>query len=515
MKSIILRSCCLSVRMKFFDQYAFVDLADDILSHGWLGSKMIMKSPVYSYGIAVIFKLFGRHLSWIIAVQMLFGIGAVYLFYRSTSLLFDNKMVGLVAAFMAAFYSPFIFYEGTILRAAPIAYTNLAAFYFLLRALDKGKMKYFLFAGLLVGCSIVLRPNLLFLLALIILPISSGKLTLRMRQALFLVLGICLVIAPLTARNKALGYDVLISTSYPAVFFLGNNYRLHGFGQAFSKATKKEMKEMVADDGLAGISRNFIDLVRRDPGEFLALYRRKIKMAFNGYEIPANLSFDLARSDSLWLKIAFLDFRFISPLAFLGLLLGLGKARHNRLLYSFLFLLLGCLILFHVQSRLRLVAVPFVIIPAAYAVCWLWDMLRRRHFRAIACAVIFLLGAAFYTKPDDELINKYFGSRVRHLDHINFVTATLYDYGENRNNKTARQKKAALISALAHCRLALATAPDKKKCPYYVQLGKIYVLLENYPEAKDAFARACVFDPESDEARHFYKAVEEALNYHK
>ena len=472
---------------KVFDQYAFVDLARDILSHNWLGSKFITQSPVYAYGIAVLFRVFGEHIRLIFVMQIFFGLCAIWLFYRTARLLFENRLVGLVAAFMAAVYSSFVFYEGAILRAAVISYVNLAAFYFFLRAVRKGRANYSFLAGLFLGLSMILRPNILFFMVPGMFFFSDGSRRTRLKQAVLVLLGICLMITPLALRNRALGGNVLISTSHPHTFWASNTPYAAGFGQTpLKQYSLDKANNILHSDGsiVVHIIKGLYEDIRKEPGRYFSLYCRKVKMALNGYEVPSNLSYDLTRDNYFWLRAAFLDFRIVSPLAILGLLLSFAKFRHNRILYSFLFLLLGVVILFHVQARLRLVMVPFFILPAAYTISWFLDMLRRKNFLVLSSAVGVFIIISFYTRPDDVLIERYFGSRVRRQDNMNFVRASLHYLYENKDQLSAAERNKLLMDSLRCCKKAIELAPDSMKCRYYIRLGTIYVKLKQGPEAE-------------------------------
>jgi hypothetical protein len=116
------------IKWEAFDQYRFMQLVNEFVGGNWLGSQVTRYSPAYSYLIAALYKIFLQSINIVFIFQMLFGVVAVYVFYKAASLLFSNKKVGLIAAFLAAIYSPFIFYEGCTLRASVVAYSNLLIF---------------------------------------------------------------------------------------------------------------------------------------------------------------------------------------------------------------------------------------------------------------------------------------------------------------------------------------------------------------------------------------------------
>ena len=123
------------------DQHRFIELAKEFSSGQWLGTTVTFYSPAYSYFIAVIFKLFGQNMYYVFFIQFLIGALAPLLYYKTATLLFDNRKIGLISALIGALYSPMLFFEGALLRAFPIAFLNLLSFYLLLVAI-KSALSY-------------------------------------------------------------------------------------------------------------------------------------------------------------------------------------------------------------------------------------------------------------------------------------------------------------------------------------------------------------------------------------
>jgi 4-amino-4-deoxy-L-arabinose transferase-like glycosyltransferase len=158
---------------------------------------------------------------------MLLGLLAVYIFYRSASLLFNNKNIGLIAAFIAAFYSPFLFQECNMERGAVIAYTNLLGFYFLLKAIRRHKVRYFFIAGLMIGISTAMRENVLavFILAYILFVVKERYKFKIASIAAFLV-GVVIIVSPFLIRNKIVGNTSSFERTGTEYFWLGNRDKL-------------------------------------------------------------------------------------------------------------------------------------------------------------------------------------------------------------------------------------------------------------------------------------------------
>ncbi len=450
-------------QMKGFDQEIYVSLAHDLLAHGWLGSKITSQSPAYAYLIAVLFRLFGPTLNSIFIFQMAFGILSIYTFYKAARLLFENTNIGLLAAFIAAVYSPFIYYEGVTLREIMIAYFNLLSFYLLLTAIKKGRIRYFGGGGLAVGLSAILRSNVLVaVLTPYILTVVRKSFKVKILAVLLFLLGVALAVAPLAIRNKMVGYKAIIETSEPFVFWSSNVFYATGVG---GRSTPYQDQLTQETQGKIGkIVKTFIREIRKYPVAYRELFARKFKLLFNAYEVPANLSYDLFRENSKILKIAFCNFAVISPVGISGFFLVLLRRLPCRGLFLTYFLTLTAFVfLFHIQSRMRILVVPFFIILAAYSLYWMVDMLKRKKICAFFCALLFLVAAGFFTKSDEHIIKRIFISRIRPMDYMNMANAYLHQYRLQEGTLSLSQKQAIIAKAQEYYRKGLEVTPLKEK----------------------------------------------------
>jgi 4-amino-4-deoxy-L-arabinose transferase-like glycosyltransferase len=215
-------------KVEAFDQYRFMEPAKEFLKGNWLGFQVLVGSTIaYSYLIAFLYTFFPQNTNTLFIFQMLLGLLAVYIFYRSASLLFNNKNIGLIAAFIAAFYSPFLFQECNMERGAVIAYTNLLGFYFLLKAIRRHKVRYFFIAGLMIGISTAMRENVLavFILAYILFVVKERYKFKIASIAAFLV-GVVIIVSPFLIRNKIVGNTSSFERTGTEYFWLGNRDKL-------------------------------------------------------------------------------------------------------------------------------------------------------------------------------------------------------------------------------------------------------------------------------------------------
>jgi len=429
------------------DQHHFIELAKEFSSGQWLGAAVTRYSPAYSYYIAVIFKLFGQDMYYVFFIQFLIGTFTPLLYYKTVALLFNNRKIGLVSALLGALYSPMIFFEGTLLRASLIAFLNLLSFYFLLVALKKEKASYSLLGGMTVGLSAIIRPNILpFILIPYVLASTKGSVK-KFQYTALLLIGVFITVAPLSIRNKMLKKDVLISYQGPSTFWIGNTYDSSGIGLWRSPLRNQFAKE--AQGSTIKTLEILFREIKHHPFEYLELYRRKIKMYFNAYEIPGNLNYDQFVENHVPLRWAVFNFAIICPFALLGLFLCWRKYPFIFLCYLY-FIVLGISnILFHIQGRYRIPAIPFFILFASLGVYWLIYTLKQTKYKTVSIGVLLIIAFTFITSPDSSIIQKYFGNFVRGGDYGNRAIAYYLLYESEGNHWSLHQKQTVLSKGLA------------------------------------------------------------------
>ncbi|MBF0504513.1 MAG: glycosyltransferase family 39 protein [Candidatus Omnitrophica bacterium] len=411
----------ITVRYDVFDECHFIKLAAQIIHGNWFGLTTGY-NICYPYLISLLYLFLPKDITTIFIFQIILGVIAVYVSYKTAVLLFDNKIAGLIAAFIVALYSPFIFNECDIERGAVIAYSNLFCFYLLLKAFKTDKLKYFFYSGLMMGFSLVIRPNILpvFVAPYIFFAVKRSSKAKICSVSAFL-LGVVILAAPFAFRNMILGQGFNIEPQGLKSFWDGNAHDSPGIGYAVLKSESELTKESGNDIGKAFVilSRE----IKKYPEEYMGLYSRKIKMFLCGYEVPSNLNYYLFKERYAVLNAGFFNFAIVCPLALTGIFLARRNIHFIGLFYIFLFVLSFSNILFHIQGRYRLPAVPFFIIMASYTICWLSDRARKREWLLAGCAILAIVGTAFYTRPDYHLIKKYSGGVIRAIDYRNLSHA--------------------------------------------------------------------------------------------
>lgn len=171
--------------------------------------------PGYSILIAFLFNLFGESNAAIQLAQILAdAAAAIVVFLIALALL--NVATATIAGLLVALAPQFTYNSVLLLPDTLSVLPVLLAVYFLVRAIKRPRLVWFVAAGALIGLSCWLRANAMllapFMVAAIPFLFERGR---RTRYALALVGGSLLVIAPLTIRN-AIVYDHFVPVSLGA-----------------------------------------------------------------------------------------------------------------------------------------------------------------------------------------------------------------------------------------------------------------------------------------------------------
>jgi tetratricopeptide (TPR) repeat protein len=237
----------------------------------------------------------------------------------------------------------------------------------------------------------------------------------RAGRALALLAGAALALAPAALLNYAASGEVLLTSSQGGMnFYIGNARGATGTYAALSSGSQvperqradarrlaaafasRERGRAVAPGELdpAQVSRLFWRETWReiaaDPGAWLRLLVRKIRLFWNAYELPDAEGFRVYRRESLLLRCDPVVFGVVAPLAAVGLLaLGRGgRLRRRRALLPALLAGTACaaVVAFFVFGRYRLAALPFLLPLAAAGVLELIAVSTRARAASVGAA---------------------------------------------------------------------------------------------------------------------------------
>jgi tetratricopeptide (TPR) repeat protein len=115
--------------------------------------------------------------------------------------------------------------------------------------------------------------------------------------------------------------------------------------------------------------------IARAPGAWVKLLLHKALYSVNWFEAPCSEDYYLERARFLPLRLAFVTFGLLAPLAALGL--AASRRREELLVIGFVAATMAMTVVYFYLGRYRLPAIPFVAVLAARGVVAAWSLRRR------------------------------------------------------------------------------------------------------------------------------------------
>jgi tetratricopeptide (TPR) repeat protein len=401
---------------EYHDQWAQSILKGEDFTGG-----VFFRAPLYPYFLAAVYKLFGHNYFAARLIQFIIGSLSCVLVYLLGRKVF-NRRVAIIAGVMASLYGVLIYYEGELLLPVLEVFLNLLFIFTCIKARERASYKLWFLSGLLLGLSALVRPNILLVGAAIFIwiilePASQCKIqfprSLSKKTILnlgYLVLGVILLILPVTLRNYIKGHDfVFISSQGGMNFYIGNNPKSDGataifpggsatwwgsYGDAVRLAEKNEGRSLKPSEISDFWYKEGLHFALNQPFQFLKLMLKKFALFWNGNELSNNRDFYFFARNApilkllIWKFIIYFPFGLITPLGLAGIILFhlksslkvLKERDFVNLLEIFLFVYMLSVILFFVTARYRVPVLPVIIIFAAFALERFYFILRHRRF---------------------------------------------------------------------------------------------------------------------------------------
>ncbi|MEO0078826.1 MAG: tetratricopeptide repeat protein, partial [candidate division WOR-3 bacterium] len=381
------------------DGQAYDKWAQEIIA-GKSSAEPFYQDPLYPYFLAGIYRVFGHNYHAVYVIQFLLGIGLLFLVLDTTRLLF-GRLAAVVAMLVAALYKPFLFYEVQIEKTALAVFLAGLFVWFMTRSLRETRSLLWPFAaGIALGLAALTRANLLLfgpvlLVALAVRPAlpAARASSFGLRTSLAALVGLVLVIAPVSIRNSILAREFVLTTTQAGQnFYIGNNpYNNTGQYQAppwvranprFEQTDFAEYARTTSGKHLsyAGISRFYFkaafDWMRKHPADFARLLWRKTVLYFNDFEVPDNQDLYFFSRYSWVLRLPLFSFGLVFGLGLAGMVLTGWRTRSRFSLTLFFFVYALGVIAFFVFSRYRVPSLAALIPFAGGMVAWLCDQVR-------------------------------------------------------------------------------------------------------------------------------------------
>lgn len=360
------------------DEFVYDQLARNVLEHGCycfvVGQPSLWRPPLYPLILAGLYALFGYNYMAVLVVQAVVGGLAVPLTVLVGEQMSGSRQAGWLAGLMLALHPVFIFTTGLLYSETLYMPLLLAFAYGCIRLIHvRGAAIALAFGvGVLLGLSVLMRPNLiLFPAGLLLWSWAAFR---SLHRAVWvtasITLGMALTILPWSIRNFAVtGELVTVSANAGLNLLQGNHPNADGgaldikYLDPWPELSEKERDDVYWQQGM--------EWIRDNPDKFFRLVPLKLYKFFSPLE-TSNRGQVLKQAAPLILA-AFALFYLI---ALTGMMIA---AKHWRMwLLAYLLIAYPALLaaVFYGGTRYGLVTQPFLALFAAEAVVTLVPHLR-------------------------------------------------------------------------------------------------------------------------------------------
>jgi tetratricopeptide (TPR) repeat protein len=479
------------------DSRGYDEWAQRIAAGEWWGHDVFYQAPLYPYFLGVIYAVLGRHLLLVRIIQAAIGSVSCVFVALAASRLFSRR-AGLAAGLIMALYAPAIFFDGLLQKSVlDVCFVSLSLW---LIAVITGHAEHaerpgtpraprvakvgqdlspawqWLGLGVAIGGLSLTRENALVFVAVILGWALLRAARTRWRDAAAFVVGLALVLVPVSLRNSLLGGDFYVTTAqFGPNFYIGNNPAADGtyaslrYGRGapeYERQDATELAQIALGRTLtpAEVSAYWTDraeqFITSRPGAWLALTGRKIALVSNRAEVVDTEDQATHADWSLPLRILgpVTNFGILVPLAVLGAILTWPARARLSVVYALLLAYAASVVAFYVLARYRFPLVPMLVLFAAAGATEVGQVLRpanagleSRATMPVKVTLAVVLVAVFTNWP---------------LLSTNVMRAVT----EN-NLAAALQTAGRFDEAADHYRRAIALRPDY--APAYSNLGTL------------------------------------------
>jgi 4-amino-4-deoxy-L-arabinose transferase-like glycosyltransferase len=368
------------------DQANYVAYARGLFRGYWPG---LTHTPFYfnvlnAFYIALTFVLCGENLFATRLISAGLSVTSIIFVYLIARRVFQRP-VAYIAAILCACNGVLIFYDTSLIIAPLKIFLTLGALWLLITLQDKASWTTTLTAGVFLGLSALARATVFLFMPVALLWILWRMPATFSRKILHCLVLVCVMLAtisPVTIRNYYSNDEhpfVLITGGVAGLnLWAANNPSSNGmFG--YSPQLYQEVKARVKREETTFFN-EVMTFVKEHPLDYLYLEYKKFKYFWRGYEPGNLLSYYFMRPRSNILSLPWLNFLIIGPLSLIGMFLAGKTWKRTWLLYGFVGMQMGLLLMFWVLARYRIVAVPILSIFAAYTIWFVIQALRQKRW---------------------------------------------------------------------------------------------------------------------------------------
>jgi Flp pilus assembly protein TadD len=516
------------------DAEAYHAWALRIAAGDWIGADVFYQSPLYPYFLAIVYTLSNDSPATIRAVQA--GLGSISCVLLASAGMSLFGRIGALAGLGLAVYPAAIFLDGQLDKSVLVTLllTGLLA---LVAGVREGlNARRAIACGLVLGLLALARENAL----LLVLPVlawtiwsAHGR---RAAVAASFLAGLLLVLAPVAARNLAVGGEVHLTTAQLGPnLYIGNHAGAsgsyeplvagHGSARDERADATRIAQEALGHPASAGdVSRYWrsraLEYMRTRPADWLRLTARKVALALSADEFADTESqYVYADASPLLRVLTPFSFGVLLAAAAAGIVLTARRASRLWILYVIGVTYLASIALFYVVGRYRFPLVPILLLLAAGGVANLIG--NRRHVRAptlVAAATAGLLALAVARLAREDVaaarathysaiaatVSSSISGTPTGIDDAIALFARALDAQPGApaaefGLATVLTRAGRAADALPHFRAAIAAWPDHSEARY--NFGAALAAVGQSEAALEQFDAAVLLRPDDDDAR--------------
>ena len=458
-----------------------------------LGNSVFQKWPLYAYLLGFVFKFISSSISIIYAGQLLLGVLNCVLVFLIAKKFFGSG-AGFIAGLLSATYGIFIFYEGLLIYSSLSIFLNSLWFLIFLHIKDRLGLARLFWLGIFLGVCTVTQANVIllgFMCVFWVIYKEKMRPGVALKNLSFFFAGVACILAVVASRNYLVERRFTLLTGNTGLnFFVGNNPQAGGlflvpeFLTPTAKGMLDESASIVRLEAGPQVKtkeisefwfEKTVDFIKDNPIVFTKLTLKKLLYLASPNEFIFESEWGYLRDSVGILKFLFTDLTLIMPFAFLGFFVNLKRWRSTIYLYLGIVSFSLSILLFFMQTKFRLVLVPFLIIFASSGIYFLWGKIIRektlaRKFLFIAIAISLFLLSLWWRSTVVKSVSIGYG-----------VSSSDYYLSQAGICKRSGDYK----GALEQLKLAQLSSPDNPILTY--AFGDVYLNMGDYHAAEEMF----------------------------
>lgn len=550
----------IEIHTPILDGRFYLELAQRLASGGGWPNEPHFMTPLYPWLLGGLFRVTSADVGSVQIAQMVLGAATLILLMAGLWRRFGG-LPALLAGVLYTFHGPIIAMENLVLTESLLCFLVTAALALWPEqarahgtstqdgriaarpaasvAQESGPSWVALVAfGLVCGLLALGRGTFL------VLPIVAASLLLwrgsqggpgragapwpRLRPLLLIFLGVALPLAPMAVfQSRQAGRLQILTVNGGLNLYLGNNPWARGIYSAppnvdLSRDIKAQYSASMASGRRLDLVETSaywrgeaLDFLRENPGRATWLWGRKMLLYLTPREIPQIEDFDALTRRAEPLRLAFLRFSWLLPLATVGAAWGVQRLGWRMAPYLAV-IATGWLatVVFFATGRYRIAVLPGFLVLASFGLVFVIEAIRARRFDAwIICGALVLISAAQFALPTfdrakAQAFHEYqigqreldAGRTDAALEAYRAALASDPGLGEAWHGIGAALARAGrLAESVDAYERATQVLPGSALTWY--NLGSVYGRLGDDVRARDAFEHALRLDPGHLEAR--------------